>query len=161
MRTRAATVSLFVIAGLALGACGSDTKTISKADYVRKGNQVCVDGSVQVRNVERKAPNVDLNGDLTKAQLKAVGDVLVKAVKIQNDLIKKLRGLGSPKGDSATLEKIYDTSDTGASQVDKAADAAHANKLPTFRTEYAKGLDTLAQAQRKIVSYGLTKCGNS
>jgi hypothetical protein len=159
MRTRAALLSMPLVAALALGACGSDTKTISKADYVSKGNAICQQGTNQIRKL--KAPDVDPSADLTKAQQKAVGDFLDQGVKIQNDLIKKLRDLGFPSGDKKKLEKIYDTSDSGASEIQKAADAAHAGKLSTFRTQYAKGGNTLDQAQKDINAYGLTECGKS
>jgi hypothetical protein len=159
MRTRAATVVLLAAPALALGACGSGTKTISKADYVRRGDTICADGQKQVQRLQ--APDVDPNGDLTKAQQQAVGDFLERGVKIQNDLVTKLRDLGSPPGDSKRLATIYDTSDAGADQIQKAADAAHAGRLATFRTEYATGNATLERAQREIIAYGLTRCGSS
>jgi hypothetical protein len=159
MRTRAALLSMPLVAALALGACGSDTKTISKADYVSKGNQLCAAAQKKIQSL--KTPQVDPNSDLTKAQMQVVGDFLDQGVTIQNDLIKKLRALGTPKADDKKLQKIYDTSDTGAGQIQKAADAAHAGKLSTMRTQLAKGGQTLDQAQKDINAYGLTECGNT
>jgi hypothetical protein len=158
MHTRLVVAGL-VSAALALAACGSSGgKTVSKAEFLRKGNDLCATAKTDVDKL--KSPDADPQSDLTKAQLKEIGDYLDKAIPIQNRLIGKLRDLGAPAGDASKLSKLYDESDSGTKELTTAANQAHNGNQASFRDHLKKGGDKLDAAQKGVTDYGLDKCGS-
>jgi hypothetical protein len=160
MRTRLAAAVLFSAAALTLAACGSGGgTTIAKSEFLRSANQICAGANADIGKL--KSPSVDPAANLTTAQLKEVGDYLDQALKIQNALIRKLRDLGTPKGDDKKLTKLYDGSDSGSSELQLAAKAAHDGNLASFRDHLKKGGAQLDASQRGVTDYGLDKCGQT
>lgn len=154
-----APVALALALALALGGCGGGS-AMSKSEFVRKANAVCADQKPQLDKLG--TPNVDVqSGDLTNAQLSEVADFFDAGVKIQRATVSKLRDLGYPKGDQATLTKIYDRADKGTDEIAAAADAARAGDLKKLRSALEAGTDDLDAAQHAINAYGLDTCGNA
>jgi hypothetical protein len=134
-------VVLFVLLVAACG--GSSDKTIAKADLIKQGNVICQKASASIDKEFQKLP-----ADATEAQQIAfIKDTAVPQTKQQ---IKDLRALGYPKGDKATLEKIYADSDKLLADI--AAD-------PKKNYIDATG-DPFAGINTKLDAYGLTACGS-
>ncbi len=160
MRVHAVTALLTTTAALTLTACSGDGSGMSRADYVRKGNAVCADQRRAVDAIE--TPNVDVqSNDLTRAQLAEVAAFFDTGARIQHATVAKLRALGYPKGDRATLTKIYDEADRGADSIQQAANAARAGDLARMRSALDTGTTDLDAAQHAVNAYGLDKCGSA
>ena len=159
MRVRTIATCLTTALTVTLTACGGGSG-MSKADYVRKGNAICADQKHDVDALQ--TPDVDVqSNDLTKTQLTEVADFFEAGVRIQRATVTKLRGLGYPKGDRATLTKVYDQADEGADEMEAAGNAARAGDVSKMRPALEQGTNDLDAAQHAINAYGLDKCGSA
>ena len=128
----------------ACGSSGGSEKTIAKADYVKQANAICAAASTDLDKVSSK-----IGADATEADLeKFLTDDLVPNVKGQID---KLRDLGYPEGDKATLSGILDDADQVLDDISK--DPA----------TYIKNVDKdpFVEVNKGFSAYGLTDCGST
>lgn len=131
---------------------GSDntesTSSLSKAEFVKKGNAICAKGEKEIEEgVEKFAKENNLsNKEPSKAQLKELtNDVLIPIVRNQVD---DIRALGIPSGDEQEVEAIF-------SGVEEAT--AEIEEDPSLLNEVGAG--PFAKSNRLAREYGLTKCG--
>lgn len=153
---------IVLLAALALAAltaivagCGSSsdstesTASISKADFLKKGNAICEKGNETI-NAEfeefTKEKNLSETEEPPKeVQEEAIEQILIPAINTQIDEIK---ALGTPEGDEGELEEVF-TSEEGVVE--------EAEEEPTVLFE-----NTAAQKEANKVAreYGLTVCGS-
>jgi hypothetical protein len=142
------TVVLAALLGLALVAagCGSDEKTISKAEFLRKGNAICASGNKEIdagankifRNRKSRPSQADIK--------RFANEVLLPSVERQ---VKGIKDLGAPKGDEDKVKAILDAADEGI--------AAGKRDPASLASDNA---DPFAKANRLARAYGLTVCGS-
>ncbi len=94
-------VATALVAATAAG-CGSSSKpTITKAEYVKKGNAICAHG-----NATQQAAAASLGEHPSQAQIEAlVTGTLIPGIQSQIDAI---RALGAPSGEEATVSHMLD-----------------------------------------------------
>ncbi|HKP88601.1 MAG TPA: hypothetical protein VJT75_01385 [Thermoleophilaceae bacterium] len=148
---------LLLALGLALTAasCGDDdnksddsgSSSISKAEFVKKGNAICAKG-----NKEIDAQGEKMFGDQKQkpsdADLKKFSEeVLIPSVQKQVD---GLRALGAPAGDEDEVNAILDAAQQGIDE---------GKKDPLALTQ-DNGDDPFQEANKLAREYGLTVCGS-
>jgi len=143
MRThRLASVALAAGLLLSATACSSsDSKAISKADFIKKADAICTTGDAEITKLQDKVDSTDQ---------KAIEAFYVKAATASLDQISKVRDLGFPKGDEDRLDK-----DLKASE-----DAFEKVKADPSKTEELASDKTIETAQKDLQKYGLKKCGS-
>jgi hypothetical protein len=136
------------IAALALGACGSSYKGLSKAEFVKQADALCVKDQAKIDKI-----GTAVGDNPTLRQVKdTYTDQLIPAYHEQVDHLRELK---PPKADRKTISKMLDDLSTG---IDQAGDSIASLKS-------LKELDTLgtpagfAAADKAAKAYGLQKCG--
>ena len=139
-------------AGLLAAGCGSSDKSgekssITKAEFVKKGNAVCAQGNKEIDAAGKKLFGKDPNKRPSKAKLEEFATtVLIPSVE---DQVSKIRALGAPKGDEAKVKAILDAADQGIQK---------GKQDPLSLTN--EGSDPFAKANKLAKAYGLTVCGS-
>jgi hypothetical protein len=142
--------ALACVAALALGACGSSYKGLSKAEFAKQAVAICTKTETKLSKF-----GASFGSDPTIAQVKAAyKDQLIPVL---NDEIDQLRALKPPKADRKTISKMLDDLTTGIGQ---ASDKI--NSLTS--TKQLESLDeppALKAADKEAKAYGLGKCSDS
>ena len=137
---------LVVALGLA-GACGSSgsSKTLSKAEYVSKANDIC------------KLYRIKLQNDAQ--QTRGVADPSVRAkferatfVKDFRAQVTALKALDPPKADNKKI-------DAAMKQLQSAIDDLDKKLKSDPRAAYAESYDPFRTAYNGLKRYGTTQCG--
>jgi hypothetical protein len=149
------TISILICvlaAGLIAAGCGSSDKSgekssITKAEFVKKGNAICAQGNKEIEAQGQKIFGKDPSKRPSKAKLEEFS----KTVLIPNveDQVNKIRALGAPKGDEAKVKAILDAADQGI-QTGKQDPLSLTNEQA----------DPFAEANKLARGYGLTVCGS-
>jgi hypothetical protein len=140
----------FLAAGLLAAGCGSSDKSgekssITKAEFVKKGNAICAQGNKKIEAQGQKL--FGPNKKPSKAKLEEFAStVLLPSVE---DQVNKIRALGAPKGDEAKVKAILDAADQGVQK---------GKQDPLSLTN--EGADPFAKANRLAKAYGLKVCGS-
>jgi hypothetical protein len=153
---------LLIALGLALlgAGCGSSKKdssttsasksgsaSISKKDFLKKGNAICKAGNKQI-NAQGKKLFGGLKGKPSTSQMtRFTKKVLIPSVQQQVD---KIRALGAPKGDEAKVKAIVDAAQQGVEK----------GKQDPLALAQAKGGGPLTKANKLARQYGLKVCGS-
>jgi hypothetical protein len=140
-------LSAAVALALVAAGCGSSSKSsISKAEFVKKGNAICANGSKEIDAAGKRIfgtnPNVKPSADQIR---KFASTVLLPSVEKQ---VKALRALGAPKGDEAKVKAILDAADQGIEKGKKDPASLASN-----------GAGPFAKANSLAKAYGLPACG--
>jgi hypothetical protein len=141
-----------LIVGICVAGCGSSssttetTTTISKAEFVAKGNAVCIKGEkaqeaevnafVKKHGLENKKPSKAQEAELVEA---------VFAPNIQSQ-IDGVKALGAPSGEEPQVESALDLSQQALEKVE-------ANPELAFGKQ-----DPFAAAGKQLHALGLKKC---
>ena len=140
---------LAVLAAVALVAtgCGSSKKSISKAEFLRKGNAICAQGNKEIQaEAQKRFPNQ--KGRPSNAQLKSFAtEVVIPSVEKQ---VSKLKDLGAPKGDKDKVNAIWAAADEGIAKT----------KQDPLSVAVENG-GPFAKANKLANAYGLKVCGSS
>ena len=121
-------------------AASTDTsgQTITKADFLQQGNQICKEGNDQMN--QQRQP------DQNSSQAEVADYVQSTIVPNVQNQIDQLKALGAPAGDEDQVNKIL-------------ADAQAAlDKLKSNPSSISD--NTFAQANQEAHAYGLTECGS-
>lgn len=150
MRFRGGPIAGALVLLLALAGCGSSnsssssttsavpTTGITKADFVKRANAICVKG-----NAESKAAAAKLGANSEGQIVTFVRSTEVPAVQAQIDAI---RALGAPPGDAAKIAEMLKL-------------AEHAVKEVKIQpTVISSGVDVFAGFAHIAHPYGLTSC---
>lgn len=100
------------LGGSVLTGCGGD-KSLSKAEFIKKGDAICTKGNQEINAAAKKAFG---NGSQpSKTQIaKFAKDDAIPAIETQ---ISDLRGLAPPKADKAKVKKILDTANAALDKI--------------------------------------------
>jgi hypothetical protein len=147
---------VLVVLALALVAagCGSDdnkksggsSSSISKAEFLRKGNAICAAGNKEI-NAQGKKLFGSNQKRPSKAKMKQFAStVLIPSVQKQVDQIK---ALGAPKGDEAQVNAITAAAQDGIDKGKQDPLALTSDKADPFK-----------KANKLAREYGLKACGS-
>ena len=149
MRWTSRLITSACISALAFGACGSDYEGLSKAEFVKQADAICVKAEAEIERIGKS-----VGDNPTLAQVKdAYDDRLIPAFENQVD---ELRALKPPEADRETISKMLDDLSEG---IDQAATSIAS----------MKGLRDLAAldepagfeaADATAKTYGLRECSN-
>lgn len=134
-----ASIAALGIAVVAVGCGGGDAEPLSKAAFLKQGNQICLE-----RTKEREASVTEFakeNPDASPEEM--VNDA---ALPPTEDMIDELDGLGVPKGDEKQVEAIITGLEEGVEKVET-------------NPKEALGSDAFEAANEAAEAYGLTECG--
>ena len=138
---------LALVAALALGGCGSSKSSssagsITKAQFVAKGNAICAAG-----NASRKRRANALGNNPTRAQIISyVKKIFVPNIQQQID---GLRGLGASHGDQAKVTGMLDLAQ------------ADLDKVKAKPILVAQGPGLFQNFATEAHAYGLTQCAKN
>jgi hypothetical protein len=135
------------IGALALGACGSSYKGLTKADFVKQAEAICVAGDAKLAKV-----GTSIGSNPSNRQVKAAdSDQIVPELRYE---VTRLKALKPPKADRDQVSKIFGDLSTG---VDQASTAIKGLKSTADLTALAEP-PALKSANAEAKAYGLTKC---
>lgn len=129
-------VAVFLGAGLVLGACGGGNDRLSKAEYIKKADEICKAAAAKSDAVE--APETEEEFE----------DYIVEVVKLAREEVKDLRALDGPKDDEDTLDSMYDSLEKALDMIEE--DPAAAMEM----TE-----DPFEESSEMAKEYGFKECG--
>ena len=149
----ALSVGMLLIAGLIVAGCGSSSSTttttvaITKAEFVAKGNAICVGGQKTQEaafNAYAKKHGFKENQEPTKAQKAELAEhVLVPNVQTQ---INAVKALGAPSGEEQEVNSALEASQQALDKVKANPELAFAKQSPF----HAAGIE--------LHALGLTQC---
>ena len=147
MRRTSKLITSACIAALVLAACGSDYKGLSKAEFVKQADAICVKHQAATEKIAKA-----VGENPTIAQVKDVyADRLIPAFE---DQVDELRALKPPEADREAISKMLDDLSAG---IDEAGASIAAMKsvqdLEAF--EEPAGFKSANAAAK---AYGLQKC---
>jgi len=126
-------------------ACSSSDDSLSKADWVKQANAICVAGSKQTEALSKK---LTASGSPSTAEM----NTYIKAATANSVAqIAKIKTLGYPAGDKAELEGALVTWEDTLNQMAK--NPAKAQELSADKKVTA--------ATTTLRKYGLSKCAGS
>jgi hypothetical protein len=151
-------VGVLLFAGLAVAGCGSSSSTtstttttaaISKAEFVAKGNAICVAGEkAQEARFEAfaKQHGISEKKEPTKAQQKELAEaVLIPNIQSQ---INAVKALGAPSGEEQQVSSALEASQQALDKVKANPELAFSKQSP------------FAAAGKQLHALGLTKCAS-
>jgi hypothetical protein len=147
----AALVALAVIAaGCGSGGGGTETtSSLSKAEFVKKGNAICAKGNEEFEEGFEefaKEHHINKNKKPTKAQINEVAEEVLLPVARQE--VQTIRDLGLPSEGEEEADKVLKAAEKGIE-----AGEANPSSLATETGGPFKEANKLAR------EFGLTKCG--
>jgi hypothetical protein len=138
-RTAIPLVAVMALTGVS-GCGGSDDKTLSKREYIKRADAICAKDSKKLQAAGRKYGPKPTRKDLEQF----VTDDFVPTIE---DQLSRLRKLKAPKDDQDKLSKIYDEADQGVQTI-----KADPRRL-------IRG-DPFKKANQQATAYGLKVCGS-
>ena len=154
-----APIGVLLIAAVTVAGCGSSSNsstttstvaTISKAEFVAKGNAICAAGNKTQEaafNAFAKKTGLKENEQPSKAQqTEAVNTIVVPSVQTQ---INAVKNIGAPSGEEQQVASALETAEQELSKV-------KANPELAFGKESA-----FIVAGEKLHALGLTKCAEN
>jgi hypothetical protein len=129
------------------------TSSLSKAEFVKKGNAICAKGEKEVEEGVEKFGKENNLSEKRPPSAKQVGQlvekVLLPTVRRQLD---EIRALGIPSGDEKEVEAIFAAVEEGIEKTEED---------PSVFTEEGLGPSSgpFAKANKLSREYGLTVCG--
>lgn len=146
----ALTALALIVAGCGSSGGSTDTtSSLTKAEFVKKGNAICAEGNEEIEEgVEKFAKEHGINQKQppTKAQYTEVAEeVLLPAVSNQ---VEGIRGLGLPSEGEEEADKVLKAAEKGIEEAEE-----DPSSLAT------EGGGPFAEANKLARKFGLTKCG--
>lgn len=135
---------------VAAGCGGDDGDSLTKAEFVKKANAICVAGNEEIEKgiesyVEENSPG---GGRLTDAQLtEGAEEIVVPSLRKQVDGIA---ALGTPSEDGEQAEEIVETAEGALEEVEDE---------PALAVPQTGDRKPFAEANRLARDYGLDVCG--
>lgn len=142
-----------LVVGVCVAGCGSSdstpaetTASISKAEFVAKGNAVCVKGE-KAQEAEINA-YVKKNGLENKKPTKAQNVEIVETILAPNihSQINGVKALGAPSGEEQQVSSALELSQQALEEIEANPELAFGKK------------DVFAAAGKQLHALGLTKC---
>jgi predicted Zn-dependent protease len=140
---------LAVLAGmLAVAACGGSEGALSREQFAREANEICVRANEKVRMLGPEPPILTAE----KA------DWILELTKIDRAALEGMRALEPPKGERRAMASMLSSFARGLGKGGEIARASRAGDDAAFRRNVDAPLDALAQAQTSADRYGLVEC---
>lgn len=152
-RTALALLLACALAGFAIG-CGDDDdsggggESLSKAEYIKMGDQICREGD---KEIERSARERFGDAQQQPSRDKLVGFIEDDVVPNIENQISELRELSPPEGDEDTVNAIYDSADESIEAVKESPEKAVAEGAS----------NPFAETNKLATDYGFKACGDS
>lgn len=133
---------------LILGCGGSNgtpkptTGSLTKAEFLKKGNAICAQGNEEINAVYGKYADAPPG----EAKMNQVAQEVVPPVRAK--VVKRLRALGAPSGEEERVEKIFDAIEEGVKKGEEDAASLRASG-PRYAFWRAYNLE---------IDYGLERC---
>jgi hypothetical protein len=149
MRKSLYALAVVALATIAVG-CGDsdDSSSLSKAQFVKKGNAICTKGNEDInKGFEKFSREHKLSeqNQPNQAELaEAAEEILLPRVTEQ---IEALRGLGAPEGDEAKVEKILGAAEKAVEEAEEDPRSLRGSNTP------------FSKPNKLAREYGLTVCG--
>jgi hypothetical protein len=136
-----AAVAVAAVGVIAVGCGGGGSDSISKSEFLTKGNEICKKGNEEVQ----AAVPFKKGQQPTTAEISSfvTGTVIPNTEGQINDL----RNLGYPDGDKDTLNAIYDDAQ---------------KELDTLKSDPTSlSGKSFTDVNQRLIDYGLTECGSN
>ena len=138
----ASMLALVALLALLTGCGGGDEETLTKAEYVRKGNAICGKWQQARGNLFRKM-NQEVKPPVTQAKKEAV---ILTILKPYGTAVEELADLSLPEGDEKQAEKAV-------TAMEESYDQARANPGTLMSSS-----QPFSVANELADDYGLTEC---
>lgn len=148
--TRGIAIAASLALVLAVAGCGSSSKsksstpTLTKAEFLKKGNAICKKGNREINQVANKTFGKGKKPSHA-AMMKFATSTLIPSVQRQ---INGVKALGAPKGDEAKVKEIVNTAQAALDKGKKDPAILVSNKSDPF-----------AKSNKLTKAYGLKACG--
>jgi len=147
-------------AALGVAGCGGDSKgsssaSVTKAQYIAKATSICRDTKKAQQPYSDQVDALPRNADIKK-----VGPILEGGLNESRKGLAKLRAIGTPSTDKATIDAYYATADKLVSaQTDLAKAASDGNRKEGQKI--AARTDPLFNDERRLArKFGIKECDN-
>jgi hypothetical protein len=146
-KSACALAALLLATGFAAGCGDDDEEALSKAEYIKQGDEICRESGDRIdQEAEKAFADLGENERPTEEQIAPfVKDTLVPEVEKQ---IEGLRDLAPPEEDEDKLNDIYDGVDEAASKVEED---------PGLLLQ--EGADPFEEPNAAAQEYGFKVCG--
>jgi hypothetical protein len=122
-------------------------KTVLKAGYVVKAEELCMEASSALDEIPEAS------------SLRAEARVIESGVRILDDLVADLRALTPPPGDETTLDEFYAAQQQVIDKAREAGAAASAGNERLFESQAEEFSVLTTAANAKADAYGIDDCG--
>lgn len=129
---------------------GTTTASLTKAEFVKKGNEICKRGSAEIEEAFEKFAkenHLSKSKQPSKAEIEKVSEsIIVPNIRSQ---VEGIKALGVPKEDATGAEEVIASAEKSLERVE--AD-------PTLITEEGSSKDPFTETNKLAKAYGLTAC---
>jgi len=145
-----ALLALLAVTGAGCGG-GDEEEALSKADYVKQGNEICADFNKSVdEDAEKAFSGLNSADEVTPEVAREFFDAALPKF---DSAVEDLDALGAPDGDEDTVQAIIDAGKSDSTKIEDAKDDDAAIKKFVTQGSATPEFDKMAE------DYGLTQCG--
>jgi hypothetical protein len=143
-------------AAVLLAGCGGGHKSPSRAQFIARADRICADTNAQYPAIERTLKSVL---GTSSPDLQAGADALVRARRLGERGLARLRALLVPHGDEARISSMWAAVEDEVAAIGRLANGVRRND-PKLATPAQTDILTAAQRYKDIASgYGFRECG--
>lgn len=139
---------IVAVAAIVAGCGSSSSDNISKAEFVKRGDELCKQGSAEIEGEVKayaKEHDISLKSQLREAQLEELSEnVVIPAIQKQLD---GLKALGTPSEDEDQANELFDALEDGIEKGEEDPGA------------FVEGEGTLGKANKLADEFGFKDCG--
>ena len=152
MKRKMTGLALLAAVAVAVGCGGGDEEeALSKAEYVKQGNEICADFNQDVgKDAEKAFAGLKSEKDLTPDKAREFFDAALPKFETA---VADLDALGPPEGDEDTVKAIIDAGKSDAKKIEEAKDDDEAIR------GFVLGESATPEFDQKAEAYGLADCG--
>jgi hypothetical protein len=149
-------LSLTVAIGVLALALASPAAALSKSEFIRRGDALCVQTKRALVPIQARAQAA--KSLPTDAKWRATADIWADQIVIQRRFVTRFRAIGTPAGDRAARNLVSGMGRglTLAANVQGAFARRDTIRLPTYLSDYLRFTLSL---NRRVVAYGFRACG--
>jgi hypothetical protein len=127
---------------------GGGSGSLTKAELIKQGDAICEKGEEELEeeaNEFAKENGIDTNKPTEAQQEEVIEQVVAPALGKQAE---ELRALGTPSGEEAAVEEIFDSLEKGTEELEEDPG------------QLLKGKNPVEKASQLAKKYGFKECGN-
>jgi hypothetical protein len=133
-----------------------------KEDFIAEADAQCSDYQAQVAPIKIELEALEKVAEPESLENeKQIGELLNEADSDAESELESLRELEVPRGDEATIEKLFDTAEEANALIGEGAAALEEGDTQRFGELAAQGEAINHRARRMAESYGLKVCGQA